>query len=379
MENLDNELKEIYNQETQKVKDEENKAVVENEKDENKETTTETKNIEDKEKPTEEKEPVEPKLEEKNNVAEEPIQATSNIDLPRGVKTAYIEDWKKLSGEFQKELKRSFEVKDNYIKNLEEKNNLLNKAINTAEIEIQNVVRQTNLPREQVIGNMLSWVSACQVDPDNTLCNALGQGAINLKNPEGFIRFVANKYKLNLNDLVNIDPRQATLYDENARLKMQQEAYSRQAEYQKQMQELEEGRKIENSIEAFKLNHQEINNELFSSSVFQSQMAYAIEKVKSTEPNNSDLLDIMEKAYKIIEKDYNPQSNQDNVVNSNPISEVATENQNQNQIKKPITIVKTTGIKGSTPTSRTIQKSYKSKREMEADLEQELRNMYNNN
>ena len=110
--------------------------------------------------------------------------------------------------------------------------------------EIKNVVKQTGLPREQVIGNMLSWVSACQVDPDNTLCNALGQGAINLKNPEGFIRFIANKYNLNLNELINIDPAQANLYDENARLRMRQEAQSRQAEYQKQMQELEEGRKI---------------------------------------------------------------------------------------------------------------------------------------
>ena len=374
MENLDNDLKELYRAESEKLEKKEDNIEKEENVVETEEKTTKVEGVENKEKKVEDNKKIEQPINDQPQMPQEPIQ--NNIELPRGVKTAFKENWNTLNKDFQQELRRSFEVKDNYIKNLEEKNNLLNKAINTAEIEIQNVVKQTGLPREQVIGNMLSWVSACQVDPDNTLCNALGQGAINLKNPEGFIRFVANKYNLNLNDLINIDPAQANLYDENARLRMYQEAQSKQAEYQKQMQELEEGRRIENSIETFKLNHQEINNELFSSPVFQSQMAYAIEKVKSTEPNNNDLLDIMEKAYRIIEKDYTTQSNQENVaINNNPISNVATDN----QIKKPITIVKTTGIKSSTPTSRQVQKSYTNKREMEADLEQELKNMYRNN
>jgi hypothetical protein len=374
MENLDNDLKELYRTESEKLEKKEDNIEKEENVVETEEKTAKVEDVENKEKRVEDNKKIEQPINNQPQMPQEPMQ--NNIELPRGVKTAYKDSWNTLNKDFQQELRRSFEVKDNYIKNLEEKNNLLNKAINTAEIEIQNVVKQTGLPREQVIGNMLSWVSACQVDPDNTLCNALGQGAINLKNPEGFIRFVANKYNLNLNDLINIDPAQANLYDENARLRMYQEAQSKQAEYQKQMQELEEGRRIENSIETFKLNHQEINNELFSSPVFQSQMAYAIEKVKSTEPNNNDLLDIMEKAYRIIEKDYATQSNQENVaINNNPISNVATDN----QIKKPITIVKTTGIKSSTPTSRQVQKSYTNKREMEADLEQELKNMYRNN
>lgn len=374
MENLDNDLKELYRAESEKLEKKEDNIEKEENVVETEEKTAKVEDVENKEKKVEDNKKIEQPTNNQPQIPQEPIQ--NNIELPRGVKTAFKDSWNTLNKDFQQELRRSFEVKDNYIKNLEEKNNLLNKAINTAEIEIQNVVKQTGLPREQVIGNMLSWVSACQVDPDNTLCNALGQGAINLKNPEGFIRFVANKYNLNLNDLINIDPAQANLYDENARLRMYQEAQSKQAEYQKQMQELEEGRRIENSIETFKLNHQEINNELFSSPVFQSQMAYAIEKVKSTEPNNNDLLDIMEKAYRIIEKDYTTQSNQENVAtNNNPISNVATDN----QIKKPITIVKTTGIKSSTPTSRQVQKSYTNKREMEADLEQELKNMYRNN
>ena len=374
MENLDNDLKELYRAESEKLEKKEDNIEKEENVVETEEKTAKVEDIENKEKKVEDNKKIEQPTNNQPQMPQEPIQ--NNIELPRGVKTAFKDSWNTLNKDFQQELRRSFEVKDNYIKNLEEKNNLLNKAINTAEIEIQNVVKQTGLPREQVIGNMLSWVSACQVDPDNTLCNALGQGAINLKNPEGFIRFVANKYNLNLNDLINIDPAQANLYDENARLRMYQEAQNKQAEYQKQMQELEEGRRIENSIETFKLNHQEINNELFSSPVFQSQMAYAIEKVKSTEPNNNDLLDIMEKAYRIIEKDYTTQSNQENVaINDNPISNVATDN----QIKKPITIVKTTGIKSSTPTSRQVQKSYTNKREMEADLEQELKNMYRNN
>lgn len=374
MENLDNDLKELYRAESEKLEKKEDNIEKEENVVETENKTAELEDVENKEKKVEDNKKIEQPINNQPQMPQEPIQ--NNIELPRGVKTAFKDSWNTLNKDFQQELRRSFEVKDNYIKNLEEKNNLLNKAINTAEIEIQNVVKQTGLPREQVIGNMLSWVSACQVDPDNTLCNALGQGAINLKNPEGFIRFVANKYNLNLNDLINIDPAQANLYDENARLRMYQEAQSKQAEYQKQMQELEEGRRIENSIETFKLNHQEINNELFSSPVFQSQMAYAIEKVKSTEPNNNDLLDIMEKAYRIIEKDYTTQSNQENVaINNNPISNVATDN----QIKKPITIVKTTGIKSSTPTSRQVQKSYTNKRQMEADLEQELKNMYRNN
>jgi hypothetical protein len=375
MENLENDLKEMYKKDTE----EREKAVEVEEKATVDETKVETKPVE--EKPKIEEKPITkveaPKTEEKPTTTEikktEEVEIKPATELPRGIKTTFSEEWNKIPAEFQKEVKRSLEVKDSYIKTLEEKNNTLNKAIDIAEVEIQNVVKQTNLPREQVIGNMLSWVSDCQVDPDNTLCNALGQGAIQLKNPQGFIRFIADRYKLNLNDMVNINPSQAMLQDENARLKMRQQAQQRQVEYQNQLQEVEEGRKIESSIESFKSNHQEITSELFSSDIFQNHMSYAIEKVKSQEPNNNDLLDIMEKAYKIIEKDYNnnPQNNQ-TVVN-NPATTA-------NQPKKPIaTITKTTGLKSSTPTSRSVQKQYTDKKEMIGDLEQELKSMYRNN
>lgn len=366
MENLNEELSKIYDSYDNK---EEN---VEENKNEN--STENNKDIEQK------------PVEENNKIVEEDnktIQPNENIkqdnapinsiELPRGVKTSFNDSWKGLNSEFQKELKRSFEVKDNYIKNLEERNNNLNKAINTAEIEIQNVMKQTNLPREQVIGNMLSWVSACQIDPDNTLCNALQQGAIQLKNPEGFIRFIANQYRLNLGDLSNIDPRQASLYDENARLRMQNEAFLRQKEYQKQIQELTENEKANSSVENFKNNHAEISDEVFNSSVFQNHMVYAIEKIKSQEPNNNNNQDILEKAYKLIEKDYNNnvtiQENQENIVNQNQ----------ENFLKKPVNkITTTTGIKSSTPTSRTIKKSYENDKEMEKDLRKELSYIYDN-
>lgn len=377
MENLENDLKEMYKKDTEereKAVEVEEKATVDvNQKDDKpaeiKENKVETPKTEEKPAITEIK-----KTEEAETVeTKQPTETKPITELPRGIKTTFSEDWGKLPAEFQKEVKRSLEVKDSYIKTLEEKNTTLNKAIDIAEVEIQNVVKQTNLPREQVIGNMLSWVSACQVDPDNTLCNALGQGAIQLKNPQGFIRFIADRYKLNLNDMVNINPSQAMLQDENARLKMRQQAQQRQVEYQNQLQEVEEGRKIESSIESFKSNHQEITSELFSSNTFQSHMSYAIEKVKSQEPNNNDLLDIMEKAYKIIEKDYNnnPQNNQTAV--NNPATMA-------NQPKKPIaTITKTTGLKSSTPTSRSVQKQYADKKEMISDLEQDLKSMYRNN
>lgn len=382
MENLEKDLKEMYKKDTEeKEKVVEENATVE-------ETKIETKPEEEKEKTVEEKPATKvetPKTEEKATTSEikkteevetvetKPTETKPITELPRGIKTTFSEDWGKLPAEFQKEVKRSLETKDSYIKTLEEKNNTLNKAIDIAEVEIQNVVKQTNLPREQVIGNMLSWVSACQVDPDNTLCNALGQGAIQLKNPQGFIRFIADRYKLNLNELASVNPSQAMLQDENARLKLRQQAQQRQVEYQNQLQEVEEGRKIESSIESFKTNHQEITNDLFVSNTFQSHMSYAIEKIKEQEPNNNDLLDIMEKAYKIIEKDYNnnPQNNQTAV--NNPANTV-------NQPKKPIaTITKTTGLKSSTPTSRSTPKQYADKKEMISDLEQDLKSMYRNN
>lgn len=376
MDNLEQDLKEIYKKETEQKE----KEVVETTP-AKEEKPAETTIVEKKEEKAVEKKEDKTAIKTETTITKpaEPTTAVETVkqpttELPRGIKTSFSEDWNKIPVEFQKEVKRSLETKDSYIKTLEEKNSTLNKAIDTAEVEIQNVVKQTNLPREQVIGNMLSWVSACQVDPDNTLCNALSQGAIQLKNPQGFIRFIADRYKLNLNELVNVDPRQAMLQDENARLKMRQQAQQRQTEYQSQMQELSEGQKIESSINSFKINHQEITSDLFTSSTFQSHMSYAIEKVKSQEPNNNDLLDIMEKAYKIIEKDYNnnPQQNNQTAVN-NPAN-------TENQPKKPIaTITKTTGLRSSTPTSRSVQKQYTDKKEMIGDLEQDLKSMYRNN
>jgi hypothetical protein len=367
MENLDTELKEIYKKDVESKIEEEPKQT-EEPKIEKKETKVEDK---PKDEPkVEEKPKVENKLKEEEPKVEEKPLETKKEELPRGIKTVYADEWQKLPESFKSEVKRSLETKDTYIKTLEERNTALNKAVGTAEVQIQEVIKNNNLPREQVIGNMLSWVSSCQIDPDNTLCNALGQGAIQLKNPEGFIRFVANKYKLNLNDMVVVDPRQASLQDENARLKMQEEARSKQYQHQSQMQEFEEGRKIENSIETFKSNHLEINNDLFATPTFQNHMSYAIEKIKVQEPNNNDFLDLLEKAYKIIERDYNTNNQQNNQTDINPSKE----------IKKPLqTITKTTGLKSSSPVSRTVPKEYSSKREMEQDLDQDLKNIYKNN
>ncbi len=359
MENLDKELKDIYNDNIKTSEKAEKQAekeiITENERDE---IVNQEQQI----------------FSEENNNNNIEIENKINDDLPRGIKVSFKEEWQKVPQEFKSEIKRSFEQKDNYILKLEEQNNELNKAINTTEVDIQNVVKQTGLSREQVIGNMLSWVSACQNDPDNTLIMAIQQGNINLKNPMGLIRFIANKHRINLNEMSGIDPRQASLYDENLRLKLQQENYNKQLQYQEELKRYENERNIEKNIENFKNLHPEISNENFASQEFQLNMSYAIQKVLLKEPNNKDFLDILEKAYNIIDN-----KNLTTGLNSQTTTENQVEQNQVQAIKKPIaTITKTTSIKSSSPVSRTVPKQYKNKREMELDLEKELKEIYNN-
>lgn len=377
MENLDNELKEIYNKKTQDEtiqNDEplETKDKIKNDIDtKNAETNDTQENVKIiKQEIKENQEPVESQTDAENTLS----QDETKIDLPRGVKVTFLKDWENVPTEFKQEIKRSFEQKDSYITKLEEKNDELNRAINIAEVDIQDVVKQTGLPREQVIGNMLSWVSACQNDLDNTLMAAIQQGSISLKNPMGLIRFIANAHKLDLNEIVGIDPQQANLYDENLRLKLQQENYNKQLQYRQRLKEYEMERTIEKNIENFKYNHPELSSDIFASQEFQVDMSHAIQKIEINEPNNNNFLDILEKAYKIIE------NNGQTTDLSSQTTTQSLQEQNQVQtIKKPIaTITKTTSIKSSTPTSRATPKQYNSKREMEADLEQDLKRIYNN-